>query len=448
MIGRPALTLVVLLLGCASPPTDGPPIAEQAAPRFAPVAPTPRSTARATGYPMGDRSTFFRDPVPRRLSQPSRRDLRGPADSPGADTVASRARRRSRASAASSGRRPAPSTTTSRATRPRAARSRAATRSSSSATSTAAPTGIASPRGRWPRRSPRCSSASRSRRVTSGRWTIPPPRTCRRSPAPNTGARRSAICCRCPRACASSRSTRGSDDVTQLAADTFMQAGAGGVGAVTPFNARAAPSGDAGSPTPRSRRRCSASCCGARSAGRSPSTCRRRSGSRWGRKPTPPGSSTRAGQEVDILLPQRGAARLRAARPAARPRRELARPAAHPRRVDRGAPRTCAPDQPHLRPGTATPFFGYGYQAWIFPGERRMFALLGVRGQAIFVDPAAGSSWSTPRSRRPPAIPGGRERKPARSGRASCARWASEHAFDRHGRSRFVPVTSARPGAF
>jgi len=48
-----------------------------------------------------------------------------------------------------------------------------------------------------------------------------------------------------------------------------------------------------------------------------------------------------------------------------------------------------APDQPHLRPGTATPSFGYGYQVRIFPGERRMFALLGWRGQAIFVDPAS-----------------------------------------------------------
>jgi CubicO group peptidase (beta-lactamase class C family) len=26
---------------------------------------------------------------------------------------------------------------------------------------------------------------------------------------------------------------------------------------------------------------------------------------------------------------------------------------------------------------------------WILPGERRMFALLGVYGQAIFVDPAS-----------------------------------------------------------
>jgi len=53
---------------------------------------------------------------------------------------------------------------------------------------------------------------------------------------------------------------------------------------------------------------------------------------------------------------------------------------------------TVREDQSHLRPGRATPFFGYGYQTWIFPSwilpdERRMFALLGVRGQAIYVDP-------------------------------------------------------------
>ena len=38
-------------------------------------------------------------------------------------------------------------------------------------------------------------------------------------------------------------------------------------------------------------------------------------------------------------------------------------------------------------PRTATPFFGYGYQFWLFPGEKRRFALLGVYGQSIFVDP-------------------------------------------------------------
>ena len=47
------------------------------------------------------------------------------------------------------------------------------------------------------------------------------------------------------------------------------------------------------------------------------------------------------------------------------------------------------PRQEHLWPMVATPFFGYGYQTWIFPSEERRFALLGVRGQRIFVDPAS-----------------------------------------------------------
>ena len=45
------------------------------------------------------------------------------------------------------------------------------------------------------------------------------------------------------------------------------------------------------------------------------------------------------------------------------------------------------PDQDYLWPGIATPFFGYGYQIWIFPGEQRRLAFLGVRGQSILVDP-------------------------------------------------------------
>jgi CubicO group peptidase (beta-lactamase class C family) len=45
------------------------------------------------------------------------------------------------------------------------------------------------------------------------------------------------------------------------------------------------------------------------------------------------------------------------------------------------------PGYPQLKPGVATPYFGYGYQFWVFPGGKRRFALLGTRGQAIFVDP-------------------------------------------------------------
>jgi CubicO group peptidase (beta-lactamase class C family) len=42
---------------------------------------------------------------------------------------------------------------------------------------------------------------------------------------------------------------------------------------------------------------------------------------------------------------------------------------------------------PAFTPGAATPYFGYGYQFWTFPGKSRRFALLGVFGQSIFVDP-------------------------------------------------------------
>ena len=44
------------------------------------------------------------------------------------------------------------------------------------------------------------------------------------------------------------------------------------------------------------------------------------------------------------------------------------------------------PDSPHLRVGVATRRNGYGYQTWLID-EKGRFALLGVRGQAVFVDP-------------------------------------------------------------
>ena len=40
-----------------------------------------------------------------------------------------------------------------------------------------------------------------------------------------------------------------------------------------------------------------------------------------------------------------------------------------------------------FRPGTATPYYGYGYKFWLFPGAKRRFALLGVYGQMIYIDP-------------------------------------------------------------
>jgi CubicO group peptidase (beta-lactamase class C family) len=50
---------------------------------------------------------------------------------------------------------------------------------------------------------------------------------------------------------------------------------------------------------------------------------------------------------------------------------------------------TVQPGNAWLAPGAATPYFGYGYQTWLFPGEQRRFALLGIRGQIILVDPAS-----------------------------------------------------------
>jgi CubicO group peptidase (beta-lactamase class C family) len=47
------------------------------------------------------------------------------------------------------------------------------------------------------------------------------------------------------------------------------------------------------------------------------------------------------------------------------------------------------PGNAYPAPGTATPYFGYGYQVWLFPGEQRRFALLGIEGQIILVDPAS-----------------------------------------------------------
>lgn len=44
------------------------------------------------------------------------------------------------------------------------------------------------------------------------------------------------------------------------------------------------------------------------------------------------------------------------------------------------------PQDGHLRPGRATSYFGYGYQTWLFPGQLG-FALLGIRGQSVFVHP-------------------------------------------------------------
>jgi CubicO group peptidase (beta-lactamase class C family) len=84
------------------------------------------------------------------------------------------------------------------------------------------------------------------------------------------------------------------------------------------------------------------------------------------------------------------------------------------------------PDQLHLQPGIATPFFGYGYQTWIFPGQQRRFALLGVRGQAIYVDPSSRLVMVHTAVRKQPVDLAGARELGARSGEASSATSAGE----------------------
>jgi CubicO group peptidase (beta-lactamase class C family) len=45
------------------------------------------------------------------------------------------------------------------------------------------------------------------------------------------------------------------------------------------------------------------------------------------------------------------------------------------------------PSAPQFELGQTRSTFGYGYQTWTMPGNERQFALRGLRGQAIFVDP-------------------------------------------------------------
>ena len=49
---------------------------------------------------------------------------------------------------------------------------------------------------------------------------------------------------------------------------------------------------------------------------------------------------------------------------------------------------TAVPTDSYLR-NTIARSWGYGYQVWILPGERRMFLLLGISGQDLFVDPSS-----------------------------------------------------------
>ena len=177
----------------------------------------------------------------------------------------------------------------------------------------------------------------------------------------------------------------GQDDVTRLSINTFLQLGPGGVEAVTPFNERAAPSG-----TTFSYASVETQVLGLvlRNAVGRP-VADYLSDKVW----RPMGAEAdatwlvdRSGQEatfccINAVLRDYARLGLLLAHDGNWRGRQII-PASWIAEATRVRPEL------HLRPGVATPFFGYAYQTWIFPGERPMFALLGVRGQAIYVDPA------------------------------------------------------------
>lgn len=63
---------------------------------------------------------------------------------------------------------------------------------------------------------------------------------------------------------------------------------------------------------------------------------------------------------------------------------------------------------PAFRPRRATSYFGYGYQFWLFPMRERSFAMQGIHGQTLFVQPASGivmvmtSAWEQASGRQDP----------------------------------------------
>ncbi len=63
---------------------------------------------------------------------------------------------------------------------------------------------------------------------------------------------------------------------------------------------------------------------------------------------------------------------------------------------------------PAFKPRKATPYFGYGYQFWLMPMKQRTFAMQGIHGQTVYVQPASGivmvltSVWESASGRQDP----------------------------------------------
>ena len=177
----------------------------------------------------------------------------------------------------------------------------------------------------------------------------------------------------------------GSDDVSRLAANTFMLRGPGGPGAVTAFNERAVPAGTKFSYASVETQVLGLVLRGA--TNRPPADyLQSRIWQPMGAEADATWLIDRSGQEstyccLNAVLRDYARLGLLLAHDGNWHGRQLI-PSAWV--VDATTVRA---DQPHLRPGGATPFFGYGYQTWIHPGDRRIFSFRGVRGQLIVVDP-------------------------------------------------------------
>jgi CubicO group peptidase (beta-lactamase class C family) len=173
----------------------------------------------------------------------------------------------------------------------------------------------------------------------------------------------------------------GKDDIALLAADTFRQVGSGGVQAVTPFNVRVAPPG-----TKFYYASAETQVLGLvlRNAVGRPLAdyLQEKIWEPIGAEADATWLIDRAGQEaayccinavlrdyarLGLLLAHNGDWRGRQIIPA-----------------------DWIKEATTVRPGQPLPVTGgYGYQVWILAGERRMFALRGIRGQAIYIDPAS-----------------------------------------------------------
>jgi len=61
-----------------------------------------------------------------------------------------------------------------------------------------------------------------------------------------------------------------------------------------------------------------------------------------------------------------------------------------------------------FKPRKATPYFGYGYQFWLMPLKERTFAMQGIHGQTMYIQPATGivmvltSVWESASGRQNP----------------------------------------------